>query len=615
MGTAIKTLRHNEYYGLQKTFDKLYTLSEKGSKFKNLYPLIISENNIMLAYRNIKRNRGSFTAGTDNITIKDIEKLDKQTLINKIKKKLSNYNPKKIRRIYIEKKNGKLRPLGIPTMEDRLIQQCIKQILEPIAEAKFFQHSYGFRPNRGTHQAMARCMHLVNHNMLTHVVDIDIKGFFDNVNHNVLIKKLWNLGINDKRILSIIKKMLKTEIEKEGIPQKGTPQGGILSPLLANVYLNELDWWIASQWEEFPAKTQKTIKGQCEKGQSYSTKSKKYRALRKSKMKEIFIVRYADDFKIFCKNEKIAKKIYYSVKEWLKINLKLEISEEKSKIVNLTQRKSEFLGFEMKAYKKLNKTKGIYILRTYISKDSLIKIRDKLKEYVNKIQKRPTRWQVQQLNAYTIGMHEYYKIASNIYEDLHTFQLDYRKTLERRLQNHISKDGFKSKCYIDKYEKMKGFKIAICKIQVFPLLGIKNEPPMNFNQNISNYTKTGRDLIHSNLKYVNYEILKKLREGNPFKSVEWNDIRISKYTSQMGVCAISELPLTMEIMDLHHITPQENGGIDSYQNCILIVKDMHKLLHATNQKTIDKYSSLFEIDEIMLKKINKFRKKAGNKVI
>jgi len=129
---------------------------------------------------------------------------------------------------------------------DRLIQQCILQVLEPICEAKFYKHSYGFRSLRSTKQAISRAYFLCQSNNLHYVVDVDIKSFFDNINHGKLIKQLYTLGIRDKCLIAIISKMLKAKIENVGIPNKGTPQGGILSPLLANVVLNEFDWWISS---------------------------------------------------------------------------------------------------------------------------------------------------------------------------------------------------------------------------------------------------------------------------------------------------------------------------------------------------------------------------------
>ena len=252
MATAKKALkksklRHAEYYDFQEIQDRLYADSKSGKQFKNLMELIALPENICLAYRNIKKNNGSQTAGTDNRTIKHLEKLSEGQLIALIQRKLTWYVPQSVRRVEIPKDNGKVRPLGIPTITDRLIQQCVLQVLEPICEAKFHEHSYGFRPNRSQEHAIAQVHKNMQRSHLHYVVDIDIKGFFDNVSHGKLLKQLWTLGIRDKKLLSIISAMLKTEVAGTGFPEKGTPQGGIISPLLSNVVLNELDWWLASQ--------------------------------------------------------------------------------------------------------------------------------------------------------------------------------------------------------------------------------------------------------------------------------------------------------------------------------------------------------------------------------
>lgn len=258
MATATKNakLRHNEYYGEQSNLDELYQQSLEGAKFKKLYEKIISESNILLAYRNSKANTGSTTKGTDGKTIRDIAVMTNAEVVAMVRGRLDRYKPQSVRRVEIPKPNGKLRPLGIPTIVDRLIQQCVLQILEPICEAKFHEHSYGFRPNRSTEHAKAAIHRIINIQKIHFVVDIDIKGFFDNVDHGKLIKQMWTMGIRDKRILSIISAMLKAPIEGIGIPEKGTPQGGILSPLLSNIVLNELDWWVSDQWQSF--KTRKT---------------------------------------------------------------------------------------------------------------------------------------------------------------------------------------------------------------------------------------------------------------------------------------------------------------------------------------------------------------------
>lgn len=247
-------LRNNEYYDMQETLDLLYIKSKEGYSFKNLISIIIDYKNIALAYRNIKNNNGSETPGVDGTTIKDIDRYQITEWIGYIKERFEDFKPMPVRRVEIEKLGGGLRPLGIPTIEDRMVQQCIKQVLEPIAEAKFYHGSYGFRPDRSAENAIAKVMQLININKLHYAIDIDIKGFFDNINHGKLLKQMWTMGIRDYKLMAIISKMLKAEIEGIGIPNKGVPQGGIVSTVLSNIVLNELDWWINSQWEGMKAK-------------------------------------------------------------------------------------------------------------------------------------------------------------------------------------------------------------------------------------------------------------------------------------------------------------------------------------------------------------------------
>ena len=267
--------------------------------------LISSEQNILLAYRNIKTNKGSATCGTDKLDISHYKDWEETKFIKYFQNKFANYHPKSVRRVEIpeEYEPGKTRPLGIPCMDDRIVQQCMKQVLEPICEAKFHNHSYGFRPNRSAHHALFRTMFLMNKSRLHYVVDIDINSFFDNVNHAKLMKQMWAMGVQDKNLLCIIGKILKSDIQGIGKPTKGTPQGGIISPFLSNIVLNELDWWLSNQWETKETRHQ------------YSNSSNMCRTLKVSKLKEFFFVRYSDDFKILCRDYETAQKIFEATKQ------------------------------------------------------------------------------------------------------------------------------------------------------------------------------------------------------------------------------------------------------------------------------------------------------------
>ena len=589
---------------MQDTFDELYKRSQEGNmKGIDLYSIITSRENILLAYRTIKSNTGAKTCGTDGLTIDNYKYENEGKFIEEIRNNFNNYKPNSVRRIWIPKSNGKKRPLGIPTMKDRLIQQCIKQVLEPICEAKFYAHSYGFRPNRSTHDAMARSMFLINIGKLHHIVDIDIQGFFDNVNHSKLLKQMFNIGIQDKRILAIIYRMLKAPIKGEGIPAKGTPQGGILSPLLSNIVLNDLDWWIANQWEEM--KTRHT----------YAQKGGKVQALKRtSKLKQMYTVRYADDFKVFTNSHKSAIRIYHAVRGYLKDRLNLDISPEKSTITNLRRNKSEFLGFSLKAVKKRSR----YVANTSVSYEKKKTIQEKLRQHIINIQKSPTYESIGKYNSYILGIQNYYRIATHVNTDFREIAYRLNKTIYNRLKTTGKRGLPRNQSIIyKKYFKNNYRTFEIQKVNLYPIADIKTQNALNFTQEKCNYTAKGRKLLeHEYLdNMINKEINALMHSTTEYNSMEYMDNRISKYSMQKGCCAITGEFLLAERVHCHHVLPRNLGGTDEYKNLVIVSREVHRLIHATTNMTIKWYVDNLQLDGKQLKKINTYREKCNLEAI
>lgn len=434
-------LRHAEYYDFQKIQDKLYAESMDGMMFTKLVEIITLPENIKLAYRNIKKNKGSKTAGTDGKTIQHLEKLSEEKLVVLVQRKFSWYVPQSVRRVEIPKDNGKTRPLGIPTIMDRLVQQCVLQVLEPICEAKFHDHSYGFRPNRSQQHAISQVHKNMQLSHLHYVVDIDIKGFFDNVSHGKLLKQLWTLGICDKKLISIISAMLKAEVAGIGFPEKGTPQGGIISPLLSNIVLNELDWWLASQWENIP--TQYPFK-QTPNRNGSPNHGNKYASLRRSGLKEITCVRYADDFKIFTSSYPNAVKLFHATKDWLKERLGLDISPEKSKVISLKEDYSDFLGFRLKVIPRGKTKQGQtkFVVESHVREKSIKKIKDNLAELTHAIQypKNAAHSEYEEIakyNAFVLGVHDYYSMATKVSKDFRGLAFSVQKSQKTRFRQRL----------------------------------------------------------------------------------------------------------------------------------------------------------------------------------
>jgi len=628
-GKSIEDLRHNEYYNMQTVFDELYSKSQDGQTVENLMQIILSDENILLAYRNIKTNGGSRTPGTDGLSIQDISKLTAEEVVSKVKFIIRGsehgYRPKTVRRKEIPKPNGKTRPLGIPCIWDRLIQQCILQVMQPICEAKFSNNSYGFRPLRSVEHAIARTYRMLQMSNLYHVIEFDIKGFFDNVDHKKLIRQIWAMGIRDKQLIWIIKQILKGPIKLENgqtiIPTKGTPQGGILSPLLANIVLNDLDKWIESQWQNHPVtnnyKKRVTANG--------TTSSHAFRGMQETtKLKEMWIVRYADDFRVFCRKHEDAQKVLIATEKWLKETLKLEISSEKTKIVDVRKQYMEFLGFKIKVT--WNHQKNKYTVFSHISDKALAVKSEKLIEQVKKIcHAGSSDSEVREIvlyNAMVMGIQNYYSIATMVSSDLnHIQQRTYRllyNGLNTQNGNRLVKTGRDlTETEIQRYGKYKSLRyIKGTGEPIYPIYAIQFKNPMAFSIKNCLYTPEGREKIHD---YLGNELklLNQLRKHYPNnQNIEYFDNRISLYSMQNGKCYVLGKPIeTTAEIHCHHKKARKDGGTDEFRNLVLIHEDVHKLIHATQEETLEKYLGILNLNSEQRRKTNRLRFTLGLSII
>lgn len=323
---------------------------------------ILSRDNLLAAYQAVKRNKGA--PGVDGISTEQIAPHLRQHW-EQISQKLTagSYQPALVKGVVTPKPNGGQRLLGIPTVQDRIIQQAMHQQLSPIFDPTFSENSYGYRPGRSAHDAIREAQRQVQ-NGKDWVIDIDISAFFDHVNHDILMHRI-SQRIRDKRVLKLIGKYLRAGIKLDGEVHKrqaGTPQGGPLSPLLANIYLDPLDKELERR------------------GLSYS--------------------RYADDLNIYVNSERSAERVYKSVKQWIEKHLKLQVNQDKSGTGRPWQRK--FLGFRIRKDGELA-----------IAPSSLESYKQEVRNHWTARQSMTSQELITSWNRYIRGWWNYFGIASN----------------------------------------------------------------------------------------------------------------------------------------------------------------------------------------------------------
>lgn len=338
-------------------------------KLHSVYGQLLFDRKLTESFQKVKANKG--VGGIDGETIESYEaKLEENILELLEKLRGKTYQPQPVKRVYIPKKDGKKRPLGIPTIEDRIVQQSVVNVLQPKFEEQLFHSwSVGYRPNRGVKRALQIILWNIESGY-NHIYDCDIKGFFDNIPHKKLLSILKKY-VSDRTVLNMIEQWLKAGYMEEGKrihSDYGTPQGGVISPLLANVYLNEMDW----EWD----------------------------------LQGIRFVRYADDFLLFAKSEVDIKQAASITKDKLK-ELGLEISKEKTRVVNFKKDNFDFLGFTFHHWREGKKDKKP-VFHVTPKKESIKNFRLKIKDKTRKTLTLSKEEWIERVNPIIRGNVNYY---------------------------------------------------------------------------------------------------------------------------------------------------------------------------------------------------------------
>ena len=355
---------------------------------------ILSQKNLQEAMKRVKSNKGA--SGIDKMSVEEIDEYFSKH-IEEIKTSIweKKYRPQAVKRVYIPKPNGKKRPLGIPVVVDRVIQQAVAQVFSELYDECFSEHSYGFRPNRSAHQAMEKVLFYLNEGC-EWVIDLDIEKYFDTVNHDKLISILRE-KVKDDVTLHLVRSFLRAGIMEDGIihrNEEGVPQGGPLSPILSNIYLDRFDKELESRGLRF--------------------------------------VRYADDCNIFVKSEMSANRVMKSVSSWLERKLFLKVNMTKTKVVRPSN--SSFLGFTFWRNKDGWKSKP-----TYDRKQKLCK---KIKEVLcrKKASALPLSTVFTKVNQIVRGWINYFRIGS-----MKTFLTEFGEWLRHKIRVIILKQWKKPK--------------------------------------------------------------------------------------------------------------------------------------------------------------------------
>ena len=522
--------------------------------FDRLYRIICQEEWIRCALDMILSNKGSRTAGIDGLTKKNFtSETLKQVFIQELQVELRErrFRPTPVRRIYIPKSNGR-RPLGIPILKDRVVQLLLKMILEPIWESDFLNCSNGFRPKRRTMDCIALLdSYINNRSKYFWIIEGDIRGAFNNIHHEILLKLLAE-RVTDKGILNLIDRFLKAGMMEQNLFKRidiGTPQGGVCSPLLANIYLHQLDlyWW-----------------------RRYGNLDKKVKERRRTEHKgNCALIRYADDWLLLTNGGKeTAYSLRDEFKAYLEVRLKLELSVEKTRVVHVNEG-FDFLSFHIRRY--VSKSDRPKLLVTP-SKTAQERLKEKVKEMTarKRFRDKPIL-KFGALNSVLRGWINYYRYcnAKKTSKDL-DFWVNERLFLWFQKRHRLP-----ARKIMELYKKQQNGdrkNLAVCTGKELLFLYRMSDQPITKYRSRKPLNPYITENWVTNIKEVEVSLPEQVWLGNAENNEVWREIKAEVKSERGEKC---ELCGSNENLHLHHIKARQHGGQDVKENAQLLCRICH----------------------------------------
>ena len=555
---------------------------------REIHTIVYDTDNVALALRLLSQSKGKMAKGSDGTNFETLEPYSIDELAEIVKDRLLNKKMSYVRRTYIPKGNsGKKRPLGICSVWDKLVEKCIQLVIEPYCEMHFVDSSFGFRPQVGTHNALAKVKNQCE--TMPFALSVDLKDYFGTIDPDIAYRELWHIGVKNQVILNYLYRFIKKGYFEDSCKvedPKGTPQGSILGPLISNVYLHRFDVWLRSQgdcWHD-PNATY------------FHDFANKRRNLLRTNLKLGIHVRYADDILVLCKTREHAERFRYSITKYLTRSLKLEINEEKTKIYDLTQEKMKYLGYDFLAIKNVKsknpQQRGKHLIRNTLPKAKEDEITKKCRVLLRAIRKKPNYATVHAWNAYVVGLHNYYRGMNYFHDSFHRIgwrimklfyhamnkrikfmkEQSYKNNFQKGVYKTWGKDGYYCfdiypvfEIWWANWDKklIAGYKGKVTRVNPYAYGEKKHKPGVSIDD-------------------IGYLV----ETSKPIRNSRYAMFRISKYSCSKGVSYLSGEHVPVNEYHCHHIKPVEKGGTNDFDNLCVLSEEEHKILHSNTPERL-----------------------------